>query len=234
MERTAHPPLDLVVFDLMGTVVKDSGAMDSALRQVLTHYSIPFGEQDVAGMRGAGKRAAFGAILERTGKGPGGMEDLDRFVEEIYATFKGMLSEGYRTLGTAEIPGAGDTMRWLRSRGIKVAGTSAVDADLTEPMLQQLGWAEGVFDAKVSTQEVPAGRPAPYMIFTAMLRTGVADVRRVAVVGDTPLDLQAGNNAGCGWVIGVLSGAHGLETLGTTRHTHLLKSVADLPSILSL
>lgn len=213
----------------MGTVVKDPGAMDSALRQVLTHYGVPFGDKDVAGMRGAGKRAAFRAILERTGKGPA---DLDRFVEEMYATFRGMLAEGYRTLGTAEIPGAGDAMRRLRELGIKVAATSAVDMDLTEPMLQQLGWAEGVFDAKVSTQEVPAGRPAPYMIFTAMMRTGVTDVRRVAVVGDTPLDLQAGNNAGCGWVVGVLSGAHGLETLGTTQHTHILNSVADLPAIL--
>ena len=123
-------------------------------------------------------------------------------------------------------------MRWLRERGVKVAATSALDTDLSEPMLEQLGWAEGLFDCKVSTEEVPQGRPAPYMIFLAMMRTGTVDVRRVAAVGDTPVDLKAGSNAGAGWVIGVLSGAHGLETLGATPHTHILNSVADLPRLL--
>jgi acetoin utilization deacetylase AcuC-like enzyme len=56
-------------------------------------------------------------------------------------------------------------------------------------------------------------------------------VARVAVVGDTPLDLAAGKNAGAGWVIGVMSGAHGVETLGKTPHTHLLGSVAELPGL---
>lgn len=64
-----------------------------------------------------------------------------------------------------------------------------------------------------------------------MVDLGVYDVGRVAIVGDTPLDLQAGMNARAGWVIGVLSGAHGLETLGRTAHTHLLPSVAALPDL---
>jgi phosphoglycolate phosphatase-like HAD superfamily hydrolase len=51
------------------------------------------------------------------------------------------------------------------------------------------------------------------------------------VIGDTPLDLEAGSHARAGWVVGVLSGAHGIETLGATRHTHLLPSVAQLPAL---
>jgi hypothetical protein len=62
----------------------------------------------------------------------------------------------------------------------------------------------------------------------------VRAVDRVAVVGDTPLDLEAGTNAGARWVIGVLSGAHGLSTMGPTRHTHLLESVAALPCLWQL
>jgi hypothetical protein len=41
-------------------------------------------------------------------------------------------------------------------------------------------------------------------------------------------------NARAGWVIGVLSGAHRVETLGATPHTHLLPSVADLPRLFGL
>ena len=79
---------------------------------------------------------------------------------------------------------------------------------------------------------MPAGRPAPYMIFEAMARLGVGDVRGVLAVGDTPLDLQAGTRAGCGGVIGVLSGSHTIETLGPVRHTHIIASVADLPELI--
>jgi hypothetical protein len=34
--------------------------------------------------------------------------------------------------------------------------------------------------------------------------------------------------------VGVLSGAHGLETMGPTPHTHLLSSVASLPKLFGL
>jgi phosphoglycolate phosphatase-like HAD superfamily hydrolase len=45
------------------------------------------------------------------------------------------------------------------------------------------------------------------------------------------LDLQAGYNAGAGWNIGMLSGAHSREKLESQPHTHLLGSVAELPGI---
>lgn len=39
------------------------------------------------------------------------------------------------------------------------------------------------------------------------------DVRRVAKVGDSARDMEEGRNAGCGLVIGVLSGADDEDTL---------------------
>jgi phosphonatase-like hydrolase len=224
--------VDLVVFDLMGTVVKDAGAMEEALKGTLTRYSIPFTDRDHRAMRGAAKEAAFQTIIERTVGAGKGSEWSRALAEEMYGTFKEKLREGYERMPAQEIPGSEATMRWLREHRVKVAATSAVDSDLTEPMLEKLGWAEGVFDCKVATQEVPAGRPAPYMIFTAMMRTSVMNVRRVAVVGDTPVDMQAGKNAGAGWVVGVLSGVGKLEALGATAHTHLIPSAADLPKLL--
>jgi phosphoglycolate phosphatase-like HAD superfamily hydrolase len=50
-------------------------------------------------------------------------------------------------------------------------------------------------------------------------------------VGDTVLDLQAGFNAGVRYVVGVLSGAHKKAQLEQERHTHLIESVASLPSM---
>ena len=61
-----------------------------------------------------------------------------------------------------------------------------------------------------------------------METTGVHNVRRVANVGDTVLDLQSACNAGVRWNIGVLSGAHDRPALEGTPHTHIIVSVADL------
>ena len=67
------------------------------------------------------------------------------------------------------------------------------------------------------------------MIFRTMEAAGVKSVREVINVGDTPLDLQAGTNAGVRDVIGVLTGLHTQERLQREPHTVLLPSVAKLP-----
>src|SRR5690606_14038076 len=129
-----------------------------------------------------------------------------------------------------EIEGADPAMTALKGVGVKVAVTSGFDRGLVELLVHRLGW-ENLFDCVLSGSDAPEGRPAPYLIYRAVTDLGVHDVSRVAVVGDTPLDLRAANNASAGWVIGVLSGAHGIETLGATPHTHLLPSVAGLPKL---
>jgi len=70
------------------------------------------------------------------------------------------------------------------------------------------------------------------MIFHAMEVAGIDDVREVLNVGDTPLDLQAGNRAGVLGAIGVLSGIHQKDRLLRESPTHLIASVADLPPLI--
>lgn len=89
----------------------------------------------------------------------------------------------------------------------------------------------GTVDAVVCGDEVPRGRPAPYLIFRAMEATGVDSVHHVATVGDTALDLRAGHHAGVRLDVGVLSGAHTRPQLEREPHTHLLPSVAALPGL---
>jgi phosphonatase-like hydrolase len=222
-------PVDLVLFDLTGTTVIDGGVMAGALRGTLSQHGIPFTEDDILAMRGASKGAAFrslladrSAILE---------PELSEMVERVLSTFRAMLQEGFMSGPVYPVPGAEATFQWLRDRGAMVGAVTAMDKDVSDGLLARLGWNRGLLDCRVASDEVLQGRPAPYMIFLAMMRAGVTDVRRVAVVGDTPLDLESGANAGAGWIVGVLGGVHGLETLGATRHTHLLPSVADLPAV---
>jgi phosphonatase-like hydrolase len=130
------------------------------------------------------------------------------------------------------IPGVEETFVWLRERGIKIALTTGFYRKVTDIILGAAGWREGVIDVSICSDEVPMGRPAPFMIFRAMEATGVTDVRRVVKVGDTALDLAAAMNAGVRGVVGVLSGSQSIEQLGRVKHTHIISSAAGLPVLL--
>lgn len=220
--------IDLVIFDLAGTTVDDGGALLAAFRATLARFSIPFEEAELQAARGANKLQVFRQFTVRAlGPGP----EAVRVAGEAHAAFTAELLHEYRTGPLEAIAGTEETFASLKERGIKIATNSGFGRAIAEAILDRLGW-RALLDADICGDDVPIGRPAPYMIYLAMERAGVQDVRRVVVVGDTPLDLQAGTRAGCGGVVGVLTGTHGVETLGATRHTHIIPSVAALPALL--
>ena len=216
----------LLVSDFAGTAMKEEGSVLTAYRLALGEQNIPFTEADLAARRGANKRAVFEELAARTHAADKVGEVAGRALE----TFEATLKREYETGEVREVDGAEAAFRELKAAGVKLALSSGFERSVVDLLVRRLGWGE-LFDLVLAGNDAPAGRPAPYLIYRAMMDLSVHDVATVAVVGDTPLDLQAGSNAGAGWVIGVLSGAHGLETLGAARHTHLLPSVASLPAL---
>ncbi|MGE3272099.1 MAG: HAD-IA family hydrolase [Chloroflexota bacterium] len=220
---------ELVVSDFAGTAMKEEGAVLVAYRLALNEFDIPFTEADLAARRGASKRAVFQELAGRV-RSP---EEAQVIAPKALAVFEDALRREYESGPVREIEGAGEAVAALKRAGIKVALTSGFDRGLVDLLVRRLGWAD-LFDRVLASDDAPQGRPAPYLIYRAMTDLGVHNVGRVAVVGDTPLDLQAAANARAGWIIGVLSGAHSLETLGSTPHTHLLPSIAGLPALLGV
>lgn len=214
-------PVDLVVFDMVGTTVRSTDAVAEAFTRALSSAGIALDSDDIASVRGKSKRAAIAELL-------GGKGDADR----VYEQFKSFLLDSYRKNPALPIAGADDTFSWCRERSIDVALTTGFDRDLAMLLVDQLAWREAV-DTVVCNDDVKHGRPAPDLILAAMARLGHADVARVASVGDTVSDLEAGANAGTAWNIGVLSGAHTRGKLKERPHTALIDSVADLPQALT-
>jgi phosphonatase-like hydrolase len=217
---------ELVIFDFAGTLLRDDGAVLAAYRGALTAYDIAFTEADLTERRGAEKRAVFRELAGR----PIRTAATDELADRALAHFEKSLREQYGSGLVAPIDGAEDSVRWFAERGVRVALSSGFDRVLVELLVKRLGW-ERLFDRVLAAEDAPMGRPAPYLIFRAMMELGIQDLARVAVVGDTPLDLAAAANARVGWIIGVLSGAHGVATLGAARHTHLLPTIAALPRL---
>jgi phosphonatase-like hydrolase len=196
----------------------------------LASEQIPFDEADIQAARGGNKRAVLQVLADR---GFGAGERANAATARGYERFDVALTAEYGRGSLQPVVGAESALRELSAKGLKLAINTGFPRALELIALARLGWLEGVFDAHVAGDEVPEGRPAPYMIHLAMQRTGITNVARVLVAGDTPLDLRAGTNAGAGGVVGVLTGTHRVETLGAVRHTHLLPSIATLPGLIA-
>jgi phosphonatase-like hydrolase len=216
--------LELVIFDLAGTTVEDRGEVPYAFTAALAEHGILATREQINGVRGASKRQA---ILHFIPQGP----EQKHLAEEVYTSFREKLSRRYVSEGVSAMPGAAEVFRLLRERGSRIALNTGFDRETTELLLGALGWVDGIVDAVVCGDDVSQGRPAPYLIFRAMEAAGTGDVHKVANVGDTTLDLQAGYNAGVRWNVGVLSGAHDRQRLEGAPHTHLVPSVAELPGL---
>lgn len=220
----------LVVFDMAGTTVVDAGQVPAAFSAALAHYDIRVDDEAIRAVRGASKRAAIRLLIQQ--QRTLADDALDALTEEIYESFRTRLIQTYTEGGVQSIHGADELFAWLQQRNIRVALNTGFDRTITACILQQLQWGTQTVDAVITGDEVRAGRPAPYLIFHAMEATETHNVRQVINVGDTVRDLQAGHNAGVGWNVGVLSGAHGRARMEAHPHTHLLESVAQLPTLL--
>jgi phosphonatase-like hydrolase len=215
----------LVVFDLSGTTVEDRGQVPEAFAAAFQRAGMSVTPDELRAVRGATKRQAIFSLMPA-------VDDRAARADRVYAAFREDLSARYSKGGVQPIKGASETFAWLRDRQIRFALTTGFDREITQLLLATLRW-EDIADAVVCGDDVAHGRPAPDLIRSAMARTGIEDVRLVAAVGDTALDLRAGWNAGVRWNIGVLSGAHDRQTLAAEPQTHILTSVASLPALWS-
>ncbi len=219
----------LVVFDLGGTTIQDSGQMPAALVSALGAAGMDVSPAEIAALRGASKREAIRQMVAR--RMPDSGSEIDARTDSIFALFRQHLAQSFTSGGAQPMPGASETFTWLRQHHILIAFNTGFDRASTTLLLKAAGWDRDVARAVVCGDEVAQGRPAPYMIFHAMEIAGVTAVSQVAVVGDTVLDLLAAANAGVRWNIGVLSRAGALPQLEAAPHTALLPSVADLPAL---
>lgn len=227
-------PIELVVFDLAGTTVKDNKDVHRVLQQALASFDVTISIEDANVVMGIPKPIAIRALLEK--RYHGSIAITSGWIQEIHHVFVERMITFYKTdLGVGEKDGVSDTFRKLKENKLKVVVDTGFDRQIVDPLLARLGWVEkNLIDASVTSDEVANGRPHPDLIFKAMELTGVKDVSRVAKVGDTASDLQEGTSAGCGLVIGITTGAFSESELMKEKHTHLIKDVPSLLEILAI
>ena len=200
--------IQAVIFDWAGTLV-DFGSL--APTQIFVEAFATFGIQVdlqlARGPMGLSKRDHIRTLLaepavasqwqERFG-GPSGEVDIDA----IYQRFMPMQIAKVGEY-SAPIPGAVQSLAWLRSQGIKVGSCSGYPRQVLDVLLPLATEAGIVVDHVVAGDELTAGgRPGPYMALANVLALEVTDVRACIKVDDTTPGIQEGRNAGM-WCIGV-------------------------------
>ncbi|MFE9843514.1 phosphonatase-like hydrolase [Streptomyces goshikiensis] len=223
---TAHT---LIVLDMAGTTVADGGLVERAFERAAERLGVEPGSADhaaklqyVRDTMGESKISVFRHLF--------GTEELARRANSAFEQAYGELVDGGLI---APVPGAREAVEKLRAEGRTVVLTTGFARVTQDAILDALGW-QGLADLTLCPADAGGrGRPYPDMVLAAFLRTGAAaDVREVVVAGDTAYDMLSGRRAGAGIVAGVLTGAHGRETLDEHGATHVLASIADLPVLL--
>lgn len=225
--------IELVVFDLAGTTVKDNKDVHRVLQHALAKHNVSVSIHDANQVMGIPKPVAIRRLLEKRYHGNNPVSD--QWINEIHSDFVNEMIRFYKEdASVGEKEGVSETFRALKEKGIKVAVDTGFDRPITAPLLHRLGWEDrNLIDCSVTSDEVERGRPFPDLIVKAMQLTGVKDPSRVVKVGDTVSDLEEGHAAGCGLVIGVTTGAFSRDELSNSKHSYLIERIPQLLEILT-
>ena len=173
-------------------------------------------------------------------------------VEAMYHDFL-PLQEEVLARSTVVIPGVIDAVAACREFGARIGSTTGYTRALmavVAPLAAAQGYAPDVI---VCADDVPEGRPAPWMNVRAAEALGAYPLDRIIAVDDTAVGIEAGRNAGCitvavtctGNALGLsleelsaLSAADRALRLGIIEREfravgadHVIPSVADLPDL---
>jgi phosphonatase-like hydrolase len=219
--------IELVVFDMAGTTVRDDDAVHHCLGRALAAGGIHTTRDEINAVMGLPKPMAIRAILERDRSRRGNPDEMTPAIHEDF--LRRMMDHYWRSPEVAPMPYTLGVFEALRDAGIQVALDTGFSRPIVAVILRRLGWDQGrLLSATVASDEVARGRPHPDMIRRAMELTGVTASAAVAKVGDTPADLAEGTAARCGLVVGVTNGSHTREQLAAHPHTHLVAHLGEL------
>jgi phosphoglycolate phosphatase len=221
--------ITVVCMDMAGTTVADDGSVMAAFAAAAAEFGLVPGApgyedaiQFVQDTMGQSKIEVFRRLL--------GSEDS---AQQANRVFEASYAESVRAGLVAPLPGAVETITALRAAGLKVCLATGFGPATRDALLDALGWWP-LIDLALSPADAGRGRPWPDLPLTALLRLGGGAVSELAVVGDTPSDIESGLRAGAGLVAGVTTGAGSREALIAAGAPHILDSIGGLVRLIGL
>ena len=206
--RSYCGPIQAVILDWAGTAVDyGSFAPTAVFLRLFEGQGVEISAEDARSGMGLMKKDHLRTILSRPSVAQAWMAanngshhteaDIDRLFEDFVPMQSAVLTE-YAT----PIPGLSEMVADLRARGIKIGSTTGYIRsmmDILAPKAKENGFDP---DCIVCPDEVPSGRPYPWMCYQNAMKLGVYPLQALVKVGDTLPDIEEGLNAGM-WSVGL-------------------------------
>jgi phosphonoacetaldehyde hydrolase len=257
--RTRTRQLRAVILDWAGTT-QDFGSQApvGAFVEVFARYGVPITTPQARGPMGIYKLDHIRAIaaMPEVGAKWQKVHGAACTEDDVLAMYRDLVPIQEAVLpGFCDlIPGTLEAVAEIRARGYYVGSTTGYPrsvGDIAAAHAASQGYEP---DVMVCADEVPAGRPEPWMLLRAMEQLRVFPPSHVVKVGDTEADIAEGLNAGA-WTVGItrtgnyvgldraelaalsqdelsrlVDGAS--ETLRAAGAHYLIGSIAELPPVL--
>ncbi len=224
--------IKLVVFDIAGTTVKDHGEIAIAFKTAMKEkgYEVPV--EKINPLMGYKKPEAISIMLHEYE--PDVARITEDYINNIHERFVALMVEYYSNTNNLQpLPHAEEIFAYLKEREVKIGLDTGFSNHITDVIIERLGWLKnGIVDYVVSSNEVAAGRPQPFMIQKMMQAAGIDDARQVIKIGDTEVDINEGKNAGCLYSIAVTTGAFKKEELVPHKPDFIIDDLNELIAIL--
>lgn len=221
---TQDQRFSLAVIDMAGTTVDEGPLQEEAFARSLASHGVLEGTRAFDEMTfyarqtmGTSKELVFRHLFEDPATAVAANRSFEAAYDSLLARH-----------GVRPIEGAEEAILALRESGLKICLATGFGRHTQNMILESLGWM-GLADLSLCPSDAGRGRPYPDIILTAVLALDVEDVRTVLVAGDTTSDVLAGQRAGAGAVVGVLTGAHSEAELRLAGADAVLPSMCHLP-----
>ncbi len=205
--RSYRGPVKGVILDWAGTAVDyGSFAPTAVFIRLFETQNVQITAEDARSGMGLMKKDHLRTILSRPSvaeawKTAHGRPATETDIENLFENFVPMQAS-VLTEYAEPIPGILDVVKELRDREIKIGSTTGylrAMMDILAPEAARKGYAPNYI---VCPDEVPAGRPYPWMCYQNAMQLGVYPMEALVKVGDTLPDIEEGLNAGM-WSVGL-------------------------------
>lgn len=224
--------IELVVFDIAGTTVRDNGSVADAFIAAFRDFGFEMPRNEVRQFMGFRKIDAIALLL---GKFAPAHKDDERLIDRIHTRFIDTMIAFYRDdQDLGPFPHAEKLFASLHARGIRIALNTGFTRSITDTILHRLRWDDRstLIDQTICSDEVPFGRPHPDMIKKLMEDLEVTSPGKIVKIGDTEVDVEEGRNAGCGIVVSVTTGAYTRGQLEAYKPDFIIDDLGELLPII--
>ncbi len=219
--------IQLVVFDIAGTTVKDNGSVADSLCYAFQKFGYNISKEEASLLMGYKKTEAITILMKKYYEDE--LLNNENLVNAIHEVFIEHMVDYYEKEDIQPMQKTLETFKALHADNILVALNTGFPKIVTDTILKRLGWQNStLIDCVISSDEVENGRPHFDMIKKIMTILKIEDPKNVVKVGDTSVDIEEGKNAGCGLVISVTTGAFSKEQLEKNNATYIIDDIIEI------